>query len=683
MSENKPDIIKSLKKFAQKANNYSKNQSQRMKNDLEFVGGKQYVVADRNVRGENRAELTFNLTRQYCNQIINAYRKKPYGITISPRKEDAKLKAAQAQAIIRGWEQTSGMPQKVTDCVDRQVKCGVGYAVLGSDYASSEGWDQDIKIQSIIRPDMVIPDPFDKSVDGEDANETAYVEHISEELAGQLYGEEHEEWARMGCPLEDTAWVAPEDSVSLVTYFVRKRTKARIYQDAEGNTLTQDQVRKNSKLKSRETWKTTVCVYKIIGNKVISETELALSRLPIIPFKGELIDVDGKQDWVGIVHFAKDPARLINWTASLTAEKIAISPKTTRFVDFKSIAPYKDIWQQANRLNVPFLPFDSKGKDGELYTAPVTDNPSVDISGPASAQQNYQQILSAILGMPEAGVMSEGAANQTATEVITRARTTEVTNYQYTDNAAKSVKALGRVLLEMMNIIYDTPRMIPTVEDGKKSLESVNIKELDLIPSELEVDVDAGPMQETQRKENLSGLLALGSMLGPEAALIFADNIVRNADFDDAEAVAVKIEAYAKMKTGIGGDTSQEQDPEAVAALQAAQSTVENLQAQLAQSNLYIQQQGAALADRNLELQVQREKMQWDYRKALDLEAMRQGGRESLQTQQLQADAAMEAFKASEEVDKAIAAQPKVILVTGATPQRNAIDGQRNNLFNA
>lgn len=683
MSENDSKTIESLKKFAQRSNNYCKNFAQRMKTDLEFVGGKQYLQADRAVRGDKRAELTFNLTRQYCNQIVNAYRKKPFGITISPRKEDATLKAAQAQAIIRGWEQTSGMPQKVTDCVDRQVKCGLGYIVLGSDYASSDGWDQDIKIQSILRPDMVIPDPFDKSVDGDDANECAYVEHISEDSADQMYGEDHEDWSRIKGALDDTSWVAPEDSVALITYFVRKKTKSRIYQDADGNTLTQDQVRKNSKMKSRETWKTSVCVYKIIGDKVISETELALSRLPIVPFRGELIDVDGKQDWVGIVHFAKDPARLVNWTASLTAEKIAISPKTTRFVDFKSIAPYKDIWQKSNTLNVPFLPYDSKGSNGEVYNPPNTDNPSIDISGPAAAQQNYQQILSSILGMSEAGVMSEGVANETATSVITRSRTTEVTNFQYSDNAAKSVKAIGRVLLELLNIIYDTPRMIATVAEGKKSVESINIKDLGLIPSELEVDVDAGPMQETQRKENLNGLLALGSMLGPEAALIFADNIVRNSDFDDSEAVATKLEAYAKMKTGIGADTSREQDPEAVAALQAAQSTVQNLQAQLEQSQLYIQQQGALIADKSLELQIAREKMQWDYKKAIDVEAMRQSGVSTRQTQDLQANAALEAFKASESADNAIAAQPKTtVIVAGAEPKMGAIAGQRNDIFN-
>jgi len=212
-------------------------------------------------------------------------------------------------------------------------------------------------------------------------------------------------------------------------------------------------------------------------------------------------------------------------------------------------------------------------------------------------------------------------------------------------------------------------------------MENINVAELDIIPSELEVDIDAGPMQETQRKENLNGLLALGSMLGPEVALVFADNIVRNADFDDSEAVATKLEAYAKMKTGIGGDTSQEQDPEAVAALQQAQATVQELQNQLAQSQLYIQQQGAVIADRSLELQIAREKMQWDYKKAVDIEMMKQNGAQTLQTQELQVKGTVEAMKASSAVDVALAQQPETVIVQGAEPRMPSLAGQRNDLF--
>lgn len=682
MSETNSNPVQKLKKFAQKADNYLKNQSQRIKSELEFVGGKQYSKEDVEIRGEHRAELTFNLTRQYCNQIINSYRKKPFGITISARKQESVQKANIAQAIIRGWEQVSGMSDKVVEAVDRQVKAGIGYVVLSNDYASNDGWDQDIKIQSIIRPDMVIADPFDKSVDGGDANECAFVEHVSEEVAEQMYGDdEHDEWARMSCPLDDTAWNAPEDSVALVTYFVLKKSKTKIYQDSDGNTLRQDQVRKNTKMKSRETYKTTVCVYKIIGDKVVSETEIPLSRLPIIPFRGEMIDVDGKTDWVGITHFAKDPARLINWTASLTAERVSISPKTSRIVDMNSIINYKDVWQQANRLNLPYLPYDSMTKEGVQVPAPVTDNPAIDISAPVQAQTNYQQLLSGILGMSEAGVMTEQVANETATAVLTRSRSTEVANYQFIDNAAKSVKAIGKVLLEMLNIVYDTERLMPIVTDDERTMTNVNVAELDIIPSELEVNVDAGPMQETQRKENLNGLLALGSMLGPEAALIFASDIVANSDFDNAEAVATKLESYAKIKTGIGADVSQEQDPEAVAALQQAQQTVQTLQEQLSQQQLYIQQQGALLADKSLELQIAREKMQWDYKKAIDVEAMKLQGAQTLQTQELQSKAEVEAMKASNQVDVELSKQPDTVIVQGAQPTMGSIAGQRNDLF--
>jgi hypothetical protein len=681
--ENSAEIIHKLKKFASTANSYNQKQNNRIKSDLEFAGGKQYLDSvDRNVRGEGRAELVFNLTRQYCNQLINQYRKKPYGITVSPRKPDAATKASQAQAIIRGWESTSGMPQEVVTAVDRQVKCGIGYVVLSNDYASMEGWDQDIKIQAILRPDMVVYDPFSKTVDGVDATQCAFVEHVSEEVAEEMFGgESHEDFENMDSPLDGTNWMCPDESVSVITYFVMKKTKAKIYQDAQGNTISGDKVRKNSTMKSRDTMKSTVCVYKIVGNQVLSETELNLSRLPIIPFRGELIDIDGKIDWVGIVNFAKDPARLINWTASITAERMAIAPKTTRFVDMKSIAHYTDIWQKSNRLNVPYLPFDSRDNEGNTYTPPVSDNPSVDIAGPSAAQASYQAIMSSILGMPEAGSLVSGSPNQTASEVLTRAKNTEVSNFQYMDNAAKSVKAIGKVFIEMMSIIYDTERLLPTLVDGDQSIESVNVAELNIMPSEMEVAVDAGPMMDTQRHEAFQSLLALGSMLGPDATLVFASDILANADFDNADVVAAKLDAYAKLKTGIGAAPSTQQDPEAVAALQQAQNAVTQLQQTAQQNTLYIQQLQAELSSRNLDLQVAREKMQWDYKRAVDIEAMKQQGASSLQTQKSIEQAELEAQKASNEVDKTMAQPPVINVVTGIPADRNAIGGQRNDLF--
>lgn len=677
------EIIAGLKKFASASSDYFKKSIARQKADLEFVGGAQYTdKADRNIRGNGRSEMVFNIVRNYCNQVINQFRRKPYGMTVTARKPEAKEKANFVQGLISGWESMSDSVDDVVVAIDRQVKGGKGYVVLSTEFTEEEGWDQEIKISSFLRPDMVIPDHFSKKVDGGDATKTATVEHISEDTAKELLHMFPDEYLDNSlCPLDGTSWQAPEGSIALITYFVLNKKASKQHLTEDGETISEADRKKNTKVKkSREVFKKTVSVYRIIGTEVISHTELPLSRLPIIPFMGELIDVEGKQDYAGLVYFAKDPARLVNWAASLTAERIAISPKTTRFVDFKSIAAHKDIWQKANKLNVPFLPYDSM-VDGKTYSAPVTDNPTVDITSSTQAQATFQSMLSSILGMQEAGAMTEGATNETAAAVLTRARSTDNSNYQYMDNAAKSLKGMCRVLVEMMNFVYDTPRVLPFKDkEGMRTVEE-NVADMGIIPSELEMALDSGPMQTTQRKEELQGMLAIGSLLGPEATLVFAEDLFRASDVDGSGQIAEKMKAFALSK-GIGApaQTNQE-DPEAVAALQKASDAVDALEMRLEQQNLYIQQLQAQQADKNLELQVAREKMTMDYKKAIDIEMLKLQGAQAMQSQELQAKAEAEYLKAQADVTKTMNQPPEITVVQGAQPNLSAIDGQRNDLF--
>lgn len=680
MDNNK--IIEDLKKFAKTSNSFYGNALQRMRSDLEFVGGKQFDETDRKSRGKGRAELTFNLVRNYCNQITNQFRRKPYGIVVSPRKSDAKDKAVICQSLIRGWESKNSSVDKLVDAIDSQVKCGVGYVVLSNDYIDGEGWDQDIKIDSVLRPDMVIYDVYSKDVDGGDALETAFVEHISYGKAAELMGKDVDDIKYITSPLEGTLWQAPPESIELITYFKLKKSKSRVYRDDEGNTITEKELGKRKKPDtSRDIIKTTVCVYKVIGDEVIADTELPLTRLPIVPFRGEKIFRDGKLDWVGLVYYSKDPARLVNWTASLTAERIALSPKSTIFADFRSIAQYKDIWQQANRLNVPFLPYDSTSPDGkQTFVKPEYATAQVDITTPSAAQGNYQQMLSSILGMNENGAVSAGADNETATAIITRQRSSEVNNYQYMDNASKSIKAIGRVLIEMMNIIYDTPRILPMVNPEDKSLmmDEVDVQQLDIIPSELEVDVDAGPMLATQRKEELSDLVALGSLLGPEATLVFADNIADAMDNQNSDVIKAKLKAYATSK-GIPDIDA----PATPAVDQATQQQMQQLQQQVEQSNLYIQQLQGELQSQKSLADAQIATAQIKANNAIQVAAMKIQGDMNKEQMKIVADADQnerDAIRDQQKAQNDIANKP-IIVVNGERPDYTPIDGMRNDIY--
>ena len=678
---NDEEILKEIREFAQKSNTEHANDLARVINDLEFSGGNQFDENDDALRGPGRAKVVFNFVRNYCNSLINTFRAKPYSIIIDARTTNSVDKAVLTQGIIRGIESKSDAVSAYTVAVDRQIKGGRGYCVVTSDFAMEDGWDQEIKIQSVIRPDMVIWDILDKDVTGKDATQAAFVEHISKNRANELFNLDIPTYGKAETLLQDTRWIAPEDCVEVVTYFKLHKAKSKIYQDADGNTVTE--ARKNTKMKSRTTTKTSVRVTKVVAKTVVSTTELPLTRLPIVPFLGEMVDINKKTNYVGLVYFARDPAKLINGMASLTAERINLSPKATQYVDMRGIINYKDIWQQANKLSLPFLPYDSIDAQGNPIEKPIPRDVQVQISDVTTAQQIYQANLASVLGIPEAGLQGAGNTNETAASVLTRNRSTELSNYQFLDNAAKSIAAIGRVVLEMLPIIYDTERLMPIKGVDGLQTQTIDVSELGILASEYEVSVDAGPMTATQRKEELNALIALGSMLGPDVTLAFASDIVRNADFTNAEDIARKIDSVAKSKGIDVGSKDNGIDPEAEAALQSADQALQAVQQRLDQANEYISQLTQEIQGQKDMAQAEIVKAQIGAKSRVDVEGMKIQGKATEVQVKIMADSAQAERDAQLDLAKhqlEIASRP-ITIQDGGTPDYNSVGGLRNKPF--
>ena len=678
---NDEELLQEIREFAKKSNAELGTDLARVVSDLEFEGGAQFEASDDALRGPGRAKVIFNFTRNYCNSLINTFRNKPYGIILDARTGDGVDKATITQGIIRGIESKCDAVGAYTVAVDRQIKGGRGYCVVTSDYASEDGWDQEIRIQSVIRPDMVIWDVFSSDVTGKDATQAAFVEHISKSRANDLYGLDLPQYGRAETLLQDTRWIAPEDSVEVITYFKLHRTKSKIYQDDQGNTVTE--ARKNTKMKSRSTTKTSVRVTKVIAKEIIGTTELPLSRLPIVPFLGEMVDVNRKTNYVGLVYFARDPAKLINGMASLTAERINLSPKATQYTDMRSIINYKDIWQQSNKISLPYLPYDSVDAEGNVLEKPTPRDVQVQISDVTGAQQIYQANLASVLGIPEAGLQGAGASNETAASVLTRNRSTELSNYQFLDNAAKSIAAIGRVVLEMLPIIYDTERLIPVKGPEGVKLQTVDVGQLGLIASEFEVSVDAGPMTATQRKEELNALIALGGMLGPDVTLAFASDIVRNAEFSNSEEIARKIDSVARSK-GIDVRSKDEAtDPDAEEALQQADQALQAVQQQLDQANNYVQQLQQELMAQKEMSQAEIVKAQIGAKSRIDVEGMKIQGKANETQLKIQADSAqaLQDAQVKMQIEQAKINAMQPALEPGFRPDYDSVGGMRNKPF--
>ena len=97
--------------------------------------------------------------------------------------------------------------------------------------------------------------------------------------------------------------------------------------------------------------------------------------------------------------------------------------------------------------------------------------------------------------------------------------------------------------------------------------------------------------------------------------------------------------------------------------------------------DLIFQQMEAERADKSLELQVAREKMLADYKRAIDVEMIKQQGSLTETQLKIQADAEKQLAAAQAETARLMATQPKITVVQGATPVMSSINRQRNDIF--
>jgi hypothetical protein len=284
-------------------------------------------------------------------------------------------------------------------------------------------------------------------------------------------------------------------------------------------------------------------------------------------------------------------------------------------------------------------------------------------------QTNAMTSLSAVLGMNTAGSEIVGASNQTASEVLTKSKTQELSNYQFLDNASESFKAIDNIIIQLMPTIYDTEREVPMEGENGFEMSTMNMAEQGIEAGKMKFSMDAGPMDATERNENLSKMIALTTIDPVQGVKLFPE-IVKLSGLPNADALYNLIQPQA-----IG------EDPNAIAVMDGMDAKMTEMQDKIDQQSLYIQQLSADRADKSLELQVAREKMASDYKRTIDLELLKQQGALTELQMQMQADANAEFAKQQAETKRIELQQPKFIAVQGAEPSMSAVANQRNDIF--
>lgn len=636
--------------------------------DLSFFHGKQWdeellAIA----RSKKEPTLQVNRLPQFVKQIENELRQREMAITVAASDETGSDDTANIfTGIIRGIEQRSNAKQHYIHAAGENgaLVPGIGYLKVVVDYADGRGFEQDIKLTSIKDPMKVLCDPNVLEIDFSDAEYWFEFEDYPEDVFKRLF-------PRAACTSADLfpvgargTWLG-DKTIRVARFWYKEETSVTTFLMEDGTIEVEEKTEslednddkqeyaneRNGKtiLRERMVTSTTIKYMDFTAAEVLNEGVWAGKYFPFVAVTGPMSIVDGQKDIRGIIRFAKDSQKMLNFMASSAARRIASANKSPWIVDMKSIAPYKDVWNRSNRDSMPYLPYDSYdvNANGRAIPPPTRADQTGQIQDLLQAAQKFENDLKATVGIYDAGL---GATpnEQSGVAIKTLAQQGQNANFHFSDALTSALKQLGEILIDLIPNIYDTPRVVRMVgADSQARMVKINdiiqekgqYVEYDIRNAQghYGVTVNVGPAYATQKQAAIEQMTEL-MRINPNIAPYVQDIIAGNMDFEGKDVVRDRLlKVLAQTAPNVIENPEQADiPPQAVAAMQQQGALIQQLTTELQAMQVEHQKLTIMVQSKQIEHAQSMEKAKLDAQLSAELEAQKLAGQ--TQIEQLRAE---------------------------------------------
>ncbi len=307
----------------------------------------------------------------------------------------------------------------------------------------------------------------------------------------------------------------------------------------------------------RELQSWTVEWFKIAGDLIYERGNWHGTTIPLIKVIGEEIVIEGKLERKGHTRNLKGPQRMFNYNAAAALEYGALQTKTPWLAALESIEG-NEAWKFANIDNPAVLTFNAFDSQDRPLPLPTKPNPPTGaplyMEGMQSADQ--QMMMASGQWQPQRGqeqVEASGIALQN------RRKQGDNATFHFSDNLNDAMTRVYKILLEAIPKIYDTRRVVQIMaDDGTEQEVTIDPNAQEALVRQkahrdaqakaifnpcvgrYDVQADTGPSYATQREETWTALVEV-LKTRPEYLNLIGDILFRNADFKDADEIAVRL----------------------------------------------------------------------------------------------------------------------------------------------
>lgn len=563
-----------------------------------------------------RPTLTINKTRQHALMVQNEIKENLPAVKISPTGGKASYESAQVYAgVVRHIEYNSNAAAAYANAMTYQVQGGIGYWRVTTGYAHEDSFDQEIFIKTVKDPLSVYIDCDCVESDGSDAKYNFVFEDMTPADFKRKYPKEVD--AASNVSFGGGGKWCNKDNIRVAEYmrcvYEVDWLLALPVRDAQGQAVEGEYdtvrmsevpeamralVREDDTIKRRKIETQKWEWYLIAGNSIIDRKIWPGKYNPIVRVVGEEMLIEGQLERKGHVRNLKDPQRMYNYWTSSAVEQVALQGKQPYMASVQAIKGFEAYYQNANRVNYPYIPYNGYDDQGNQIAPPSREQPPQMASAYINGMQIAAEEMKMVSGQADPTMGMQ--ANEIAGVAIQRRiKQGDKATFHFIDNLSSSIRYTGKIVLDLIPKVYDTPRVIRIrAEDGSDeeiridpsqpealSTQSEGEQEAQRIfnpgVGKYEVVAQAGPAYATRREEAAEAMVAVFSG-NPELMATAGDLFFRMQDFPMAEELAERLANTIPASVKGEGPTPEEQQLQQQ--LQDAQQQMQDMQAQLASS---------------------------------------------------------------------------------------------------
>lgn len=480
-----------------------------------------------------KSTLVINELPQFIHQVTNDIRQNVPSIKVLPVSDGDIETGKIYSGLFRAIEDHSHADEVCDTASEYAVKCGIGFMRLDHDYCDDDSDEQEVVFKTVPDPLSCWLDPGSVEYDGRDAMGAIALEPINKKEFERSYP------GKKFVSFTDPKAKEVKDSIIIGEIFIKE-------------------------LSGKRGKKATIYRYKFSGEEMLAKTRFPGKYIPIVPIYGEVTWIEGKRIIASLIRQARDPQLRLNHWACKEQEILNMAPIAPVMAEEGTLVNERGQWQSPGSEMV--LEYRKTNLDGDPANIPTRLQPPPVPTGIINAMEGAKQNIKESLGMYNASI---GEKSNEVSGVAIDARKSEgdVATFHFPDNVRRSYGHMGEIAIEMFPEIYDTPRIVQTLND-EQDVQMVGIngapiqegqkQAYDLTKGKYRVRVTTGASYTTKRQEE-AAFMSQVFQKDPALMQVGGDILFNSLDTPGAQALAARLK---KMLPPQLQDDQQQQDPQ-------------------------------------------------------------------------------------------------------------------------